>query len=167
MVDNGNITCGMVRIDHNNATGFGQIAKFSFIANPLIMGDVTFNMSFSNVSLVMNDGAIVPVNVINNNPIIISQLLNTSGIENQIASMTIRPNQIKDVAIVSYNLTTASDVRLEVVDMLGNVVQSKHLGKVGAGLQQTSLNLLQLMQGAYFVRLSSSNGIATQRMIKL
>lgn len=167
MVDNGNITCGMVRIDHNNATGFGQIAKFSFIANPLIMGDVTFNMSFSNVSLVMNDGAIVPVNVINNNPIIISQLLNTSGIENQIASMTIRPNQIKDVAIVSYNLTTASDVRLEVVDMLGNVVQSKHLGKVGAGLQQTSLNLLQLMQGAYFVRLTSSNGVATQRMIKL
>ncbi|HQU99763.1 MAG TPA: T9SS type A sorting domain-containing protein, partial [Bacteroidia bacterium] len=167
VIDYGSITTGLVRIDHNNASGYGEIGKFTFTANPLIIGDVTFNMTFSNVRLVMNDGTQVPVNVINNNSFTISQLLGVADLSNQIQHLSIRPNQTKDIATVSYQLGTTTNVTLEIMDMLGNIVQTEKYGNVSAGVQQVVLNIAGLNQGAYLVRVSSANGIATQRLIKL
>ena len=167
VADYGNLKVGMVRIDHNTVQGSGEIAQLNFIANPLIQGDVTFNMSFNTVKIITNDGTVIPVNVINQNPITISQALSVNEIGKDITGFVIRPNQVTDLMAVDYTLSRSSEVSLVVYDMVGNVIKTVTLKDQSSGLHTYTMDAANFAKGAYLVRLISTNGIATQRMIKL
>jgi flagellar hook assembly protein FlgD len=68
---------------------------------------------------------------------------------------------------IDYTLARTSDVSMEVYDMVGNKIQSIKINSQSAGSHTYTMNATDLAKGAYLVRLISSNGIATQRMIKL
>lgn len=167
VADYGNLKVGMVRIDHNNVQGNGEIAQLNFIANPLIQGDVTFNMSFNSVRVITNDGTLIPINVVNQNPITVSQALSVSEIGKDISGFVIRPNQVNDFMAIDYTLSRSSEVSIEVYDMVGNVINKVALKDQSSGVHSYTMNAASFAKGAYLVRLISSNGIATQRMIKL
>lgn len=165
--DYGNLKVGMVRIDHNNAQGSGEIAQLNFIANPFIQGDVTFNMSFNSVKIITNTGSTIPVNVVNQNEITISQLLSVNEIGKDISSFTIRPNQVTDVMVIDYTLAHSSAVSIEVFDIIGNKTKTVTLHNQTSGTHAYTMNAADFAKGTYLVRMVSDNGVATQRMVKL
>src|SRR5205085_7563944 len=120
--DFGSLNVGMVRKDHNTANGSGEIARMEFIANPLIQGNVTFNMGFSNARVITYDGTQIPVNIVNNNPITISQLLNINDLSSTI-NFVVKPNQVKDVMAIDYNLAKGGNVNIAITNMIGERVK--------------------------------------------
>ena len=165
--DYGNLNVGIVRIDHTNVQGNGGIGQLNFIANPFIQGDVTFNLSFNNVRIITNNGGIIPINVVNQNEITISQLLAVNDIGKDISSFTIRPNQVTDVMVIDYTLARTSAVSIEVFDIVGNKTKTVTLNNQSSGTHAYTMNVADFAKGTYLVRLISSNGIATQRIVKL
>ncbi len=67
-----------------------------------------------------------------------------------LASVSVFPNPVKDQAGVSLNLKQAGDVTLEVTNMVGQVVLSRSLGKVDAGSHRFTFDAGNLRSGVYF-----------------
>ncbi|MEO8148293.1 MAG: T9SS type A sorting domain-containing protein [Bacteroidia bacterium] len=166
VIDFGSIEVGMVRKDQISVNGNGEIARMNFIANPLIQGDVTFNMGFSNARVITNDGDQIPVNIVNNNPITISQLLNVNDISSSI-NFVIKPNQVKDVMAIDYSLVKGSNVNIAIYNMIGEQVKQVINENQNTGKHHLNVSSVDLPKGAYLVRLITDNGVVTQRIIKL
>lgn len=76
------------------------------------------------------------------------------------------PNPATDVLTVSYELGQRSSVAMEVVDLLGNqVVVLRNEGAKGAGAHQTQVDVQDLNNGAYFLKLSTTDGVKTVSFI--
>jgi glycosidase len=74
------------------------------------------------------------------------------------------PNPASVVATVSFSLPSASDVRLEVYDLLGRRVAVLVDGQLPAGGHQSLLDAAGLSSGVYLVRLQAGSEVATTRL---
>jgi len=78
-----------------------------------------------------------------------------AGIEDviKVEFNAIYPNPASDYATVSYKLVERAKVSLEVYDMLGSLIKTVTPGPIYAGQKQTNLNVRDLDNGQYFVKL--------------
>ncbi len=166
IMDYGSFNVGMVRKDHNSVNGNGEIARLQFTANPLIQGNVTFNIDFSNVTVVNEQGEQIAVNIINNNPITVSQSL---GINDYNASshFVVKPTQVKDLLNIDYTLTNQGNVNIAVYNIMGELVKQVLNENQAAGNYHFNTNTSGLTQGTYLVRMTTADGVSTKRIIKL
>lgn len=65
----------------------------------------------------------------------------------------IYPNPANDYATVSYRLMDRANVTLEVYNMLGSLVKTVNPGQIFSGQKETLLNVRDLQNGHYFVKL--------------
>lgn len=81
--------------------------------------------------------------------------LQAAGIEDvvKVGFNAIYPNPSSDYATVSYRLLERAKVSLEVYNMLGSLVKTVTPGQIFAGQKQTQLNVKDLENGHYFVKL--------------
>lgn len=77
------------------------------------------------------------------------------------------PNPFNPTTTFAYYLATSSEVRLEVFDVLGRVVESRDLGWLSVGPGQVEFDGSYLASGVYFYRLSTESGSLTKKMILL
>ncbi len=83
------------------------------------------------------------------------------------------PNPFNPTTVIAYQLPVASEVKLEVYDVLGRKVMTLVNGRQDAGSYNLTLNASNLASGVYFYRLqasatngaSSSNFVATKKMM--
>lgn len=75
------------------------------------------------------------------------------------------PNPFNAATIVSFYLSTESDVRLEVYDVLGRHVATLVDVLMSAGEHQVSWNAAGAASGMYFARLTGSAGTKTQKLV--
>ncbi|MFQ3608605.1 MAG: choice-of-anchor J domain-containing protein, partial [Chloroherpetonaceae bacterium] len=83
------------------------------------------------------------------------------------------PNPFNPTTVIAYQLPVASEVKLEVYDVLGRKVMTLVNGRQNAGAYNFTLNAGNLSSGVYFYRLqasatngaSSSNFVATKKMM--
>lgn len=77
------------------------------------------------------------------------------------------PNPFNPTTIFTYRLSTASDVRLEVFDVLGRKVATLVKARQSAGVYQLTFNASQfnLASGLYFYRLTAGTRSETRKMI--
>lgn len=71
-------------------------------------------------------------------------------------SLNVYPNPVNDVATVSYQLKTASTVTIEVTDITGKVVSTIN-EEQQAGEYNNAIDMHELKQGVYFVRVLINN----------
>jgi len=77
--------------------------------------------------------------------------------------LTVSPNPTNNDAVLNLSLESAKDVRIELVNTLGQTVQS-----INAGTVQTLSQKLQLAgmpEGAYFLRVTIDNETAVRRLV--
>ncbi|MCB9185719.1 MAG: redoxin family protein [Flavobacteriales bacterium] len=88
--------------------------------------------------------------------------LQAAGIEDvvKIGFNAIYPNPSSDYATVSYRLLERAKVSLEVYNMLGSLVKTVTPGQIFAGQKQTQLNVKDLENGNYFVKLIVNDELA-------
>ena len=77
------------------------------------------------------------------------------------------PNPFNPTTIINYSLPTASQVKLEVFNVLGQRVAMLEDGKMQAGSHSTEFNAGGYPSGIYFYRLTYNGGVATRKMVLL
>ena len=78
--------------------------------------------------------------------------------------LVVVPNPLTEDAQVFFQLDRGGNVRLELCDVLGQVLREVHLGTLAAGTQRIPLALGTLTSGIYFLRLREA---AQQRVVRV
>lgn len=85
--------------------------------------------------------------------------------EGNVLEMNTVPNPFTDFTTVYFELKTAANVQLEVLDMEGRIILSENYGKRGAGMNQLTIDGGQLAAGIYNYRIISDKEVHTQRIV--
>lgn len=99
-----------------------------------------------------------------------SVVVNITGIgilenENNNFNLVVFPNPANEQITVSYELTKASQLNIELFDIIGNKISSSSFSQT-SGKHQTIVDTDQLSQGAYLIKLSSEMGNSSKLIIK-
>jgi hypothetical protein len=84
---------------------------------------------------------------------------------NEIASVSVYPNPVKDIAKVSLTLKQNANVSVSVTNLVGQQVMSLNKGNLNAGSQQFSIDAHNLTAGVYFISVNVNGQKYTQKMI--
>lgn len=95
-------------------------------------------------------------------------VVNTTGIKNSAATvaLSLYPNPASGNLSIGFTLATADKIKIELYDLLGNKIAGLANQSYTAGKQHVSWNTETLPAGAYLVKMISSSGVATKRLIK-
>ncbi|MGZ3895050.1 MAG: T9SS type A sorting domain-containing protein, partial [Bacteroidia bacterium] len=154
---NGTIDVGMSRINHSNNSGNGTIANFNFQVSPTA-NNGSLNLGFTNVTVMDYSQTIAPVNPIPNSI--------TVGIENvHVASnFNAFPNPFTNDIKLSYSLSFATDITINIYSVDGNCVKSILKPGQPAGNHELLINGSDISKGVYICKVKFSNG---EKIIKL
>ncbi|MBL7795813.1 MAG: T9SS type A sorting domain-containing protein [Saprospiraceae bacterium] len=94
--------------------------------------------------------------------VMVGQTVSTGDPES-VQTFDIRPNPANAVARLSLELKAPAEVRMEVVNALGQVVETLDLGKSDRFVQE--LHLGQFPEGTYVVRIFAGNMLAQRRLV--
>ena len=83
--------------------------------------------------------------------------------KNGIAELNIYPNPFNNIATVSFKVEGSERTSLDIINTIGQTVQSIDLGVV-AGAQLVELNAIDLPSGFYFVNIKSGFNTVTSRI---
>ncbi len=83
----------------------------------------------------------------------------------ELASVSIYPNPVKNIAKVSLNLTQNANVTVDVTNLVGKQIMSLNKGNMSAGSQQFSIDASNLTSGIYFVTVIVNGQKYSQKMI--
>jgi hypothetical protein len=74
------------------------------------------------------------------------------------------PNPFNPTTTISFELRALSQVRLEVIDILGRTVEERDLGMLPGGVHAVEYDASRLASGVYFYRVSTESGVQTRKM---
>ena len=77
------------------------------------------------------------------------------------------PNPFNPTTTIAFNLATGSRARLDIIDMLGRVVEQLDLGWLSAGPGQIEYDASGLASGVYLYRFSTDTGAQSRKMVLL
>ena len=81
-------------------------------------------------------------------------------------TFNVYPNPVEDVAWIDLSLGANEEVRLDVVNLIGQKVVSQDLGTMSAGQTRMPLDLGGLQSGIYLVTLTAGDTVSTLRVTK-
>ena len=87
-----------------------------------------------------------------------------NDVENNISSINVYPNPVKDIATLDITLSESSNATIQVVDLMGRTLIDLGTKSFKAGQNSIELNTTNLSNGMYFVKINSNNGIATKKI---
>jgi hypothetical protein len=76
----------------------------------------------------------------------------------------LQPNPATDMTNISFNLQSATDLKLEVVDALGRVIRTNNYKYSSQGKYRVELNTSDLSTGVYTLRLTTKLGSRSERL---
>jgi hypothetical protein len=74
-----------------------------------------------------------------------------------VTSLSVSPNPAGNSTVISYSLESASDVTIDVYNMLGEKVMTVYSGNATQGEHQQALNTEMLAKGRYIIRMRVGN----------
>jgi hypothetical protein len=77
------------------------------------------------------------------------------------------PNPFNAATIINYSLPEATNVTIEIYDILGRRIETLIQEKQPAGVHTITFDASSLSSGVYFYRLQAGNDIETKRMVLL
>ena len=97
-----------------------------------------------------------------------ADVMSVVGIEEQATASTfnVYPNPVVNTAWVDLSLTSSEDVRLDVINLIGQKVSSQDLGTMSAGNSRLPLDMSGLDSGIYLVTLTAGETVSTLRVTK-
>lgn len=80
--------------------------------------------------------------------------------------LNVYPNPIQDEGQIAFELSSASDVVIEVYDLNGRLVQSMNFNNMPAGPQTVDINMGSLSAGTYLLNFQSATERRTGKLVK-
>ncbi len=132
------------------------IAPFTYMLDGVEVSDVITNLSGGDYELIVTDNAGC------SDTVTVNLSVDTKDIEG-LQKFSILPNPARSQAVVdvAFDKTVALDI--EVSDLTGRVVYSRHIGQTSGGRYE--LDLANQAEGMYLVRLKVEDQTRTQRLI--
>ncbi len=159
--DVGNTTCATLT-SWANSNGLSSLTKFSNAAIDMMdYGSVGMPkvviLGGANHTVYYNEND--AVNSANMSTAITNALNATTAVKEEsiISSYNVFPNPAVNTTTISYALSNASDVTIEIYNLVGATVQTVFAGKQAAGVQQMKLDCSNLTNGFYFVKIKNGN----------
>lgn len=87
-----------------------------------------------------------------------------NDVENNISSINVYPNPVKDIATLDITLSESSNATIQVVDLMGRTLIDLGTKSFKAGQSSIEINTTNLSNGMYFVKINSNNGVATKKI---
>jgi hypothetical protein len=91
------------------------------------------------------------------------------GIEDDLVadgfSAWIAPNPTNGMTRVHFEMNTQTNLKVEVVDLMGRTIQQVAQEKFFAGEHELNFDVSEMSNGVYFVRFQSEQGVHTQRFM--
>jgi hypothetical protein len=84
--------------------------------------------------------------------------------ENEATSFEVYPNPFNQQATVKFNVTSINNVKVNLTNVLGEVVYSENLGNLNEGNYSQTINSNDLVKGIYFLNLSIGANTTTQKV---
>lgn len=75
--------------------------------------------------------------------------------ETEVGTVVVYPNPVSELAKIGFNLSNASDVTINIVDLTGKVVKSKSYGNLSEGEHTLEMNVSDLAASTYFTVIST------------
>ena len=123
--------------------------------------DIFGDSEFADAAATPNESAIVSVPTINKS---------LTGIQpgNNLTGLSVYPNPVTGSSVISFSLETPGNVRLSLIDIVGNHVMDIANGAFAAGNHKTGLQASGVKPGIYLLKIeNASNGQTYSDMIKL
>jgi hypothetical protein len=79
-------------------------------------------------------------------------------------SFSIYPNPASTTVNINYLLNSESDVQVSVFNVTGNLIRAIDLGTLREQAHNLTLNISDLRNGMYFVRIQAGNSVITRRI---
>ncbi len=83
-----------------------------------------------------------------------------------VSALNVFPNPATDEVSVSFNVTAASDVTVEVLDMTGKVLETVIDAANVTGMQNSSVNIADYAAGMYMVNITTNEGSIQRKFVK-
>ena len=93
------------------------------------------------------------------------QAVSVSEAANTLNKVSVFPNPANDNVTVSFNLFNANLVKIELIDLTGKTIRITDSMKLNSGLNEITLNVADVKQGVYFVKLSTEEVTKTTRLV--
>ncbi len=84
-----------------------------------------------------------------------------------ISSTKLYPNPAKDAVTIELSADKVSDVNLSVMDIMGRVVSDLGTKTLVQGQNQLSVNVANLVNGTYFIRMTEAKAVKTLKFDKM
>jgi len=88
------------------------------------------------------------------------------GINADYAGISIYPNPAHNSASIVLGMSHDGNISIQLVDIIGNVVQNVYQGRVAVGNSFYQLALGLLPQGVYLIKFNDDNNIITKKIVK-
>jgi len=96
-----------------------------------------------------------------------TNMVNSVGV-NEVAmteeALSAYPNPTNNQTNVNFMITTASEVKMSVINMLGDVVMNNNFGTLAAGNYNEVVNFSNMPAGLYLVNLNVNGKVSTLRL---
>lgn len=83
-----------------------------------------------------------------------------------VSALNIFPNPATDNVNVSFNITDASDVKVEVLDLTGKVIETVANDSNVTGMQESSVNTAAYAAGVYVINITTNEGSLQRKFVK-
>ncbi len=164
----GSVEAAITRTDQENTTGFGTLAKMSFVMEEVIISDKTevfsdipVELFFGSVTLLDKDGDVISINAFGDEAIIASTNdLNPSPTD---FNFRLRPNPAHTISHLDWSTDQAVH-HIQLFDQCGRLIRTETPEPQS---YSHSLNIHGLARGIYFVKLlnNDSNTIGSRKLI--
>ncbi|MBC7383258.1 MAG: T9SS type A sorting domain-containing protein [Bacteroidia bacterium] len=139
-------------------SGSAQVAHYGGFGMPtvVVLGGIDHKVLFSTLSFSTSDTTTMRNSILN-------MLNGTAGIDtkiiNDIPAISVFPNPAIDNMQIELNLSQTSNIKIEVINMLGEIVSAVYNGKAGEGVLRKEVSTTDFSNGIYFVRVISNNNL--------
>lgn len=143
-------------------SGAVQVAYYGGFGMPTIavVAGTQHSVLFSHVGFATSDTTTIGIDVRN--------FFATVGIAESnydVKSLSAFPNPANDQLMVRFDMVQASPVTFQVVNSLGQVVMENPMGELTAGEHSVQLSVSGLAAGAYYLRMTSNEGVITRDLL--
>lgn len=124
----------------------------------VLLGGADHRVMFSTMSFLTGDTAIMRDSILN--------LLGPASVNNMnsaVSSVNLFPNPVNEQVNVELNIVQSSVVTIEVVNVLGEVVNSVYSAATAPGILRKEIATAELANGTYFVRITDGENIQNQK----
>ncbi|MCK9164167.1 MAG: T9SS type A sorting domain-containing protein, partial [Bacteroidales bacterium] len=94
----------------------------------------------------------------------LASVIGLNDVENNISSINVYPNPIKDIATLDITLSENSTATIQVIDMLGRNVIDLGSKSMKTGENTIEFNTSKLNNGMYFIKVITDNGIVSKKV---